>query len=171
MENTTKLKLYYNETHKSKKNNSKTNIYVDYFSHTEIEIERCAIIRAEFKEYMSEFDCDSCDIIDIINKVRELTEDLEEKNLEVKVQKGEYCETARYVDGYRDSSSITSRDWDDIIEVTDTYRGTKVEFKKDRYHLHDTVDSEEIHNILFEYYQKVIKLNNLKKEKAKVYEK
>ena len=113
MENTTKVRIYYDETHKSKKTNSDIRISVDYFSHTEVDRETSIRIRNEFKKYMSTFNCDKKDIIDIITKIRELTEDLSEYKLEVSLKKNNYWEFAKYERGRRESCGVYKKDWDD----------------------------------------------------------
>lgn len=171
MEKNTKLKLYYDEEHKSKKNNSSVRIFVDYFSHTEIDLETATRIRNSFKSYMSKFNCDTKDIIDIISKVRDLTEDLDEHKLEVRIEKENYREFASYERGRSETCGVWKKDWDDYIGVIDTYRGIDVQYKVDRFHVCNASNVKTISDTLFEYYEKVMKLNNMTKEKPKVYEK
>lgn len=169
MENTTKVRIYYDETHKSKKTNSDVRISIDYISHTEIDREKAIGIKNTFKKYMSVFNCDRKDIIDIINKIRELTEDLSEYKLEVSLKKNNYWEFAKYERGRSESCGVYKEDWDDYIGVIDSYNGIDVRYKVDRSHLYDISDIKLIHDTLFEYYEKVMKLNNMQKEKIKEY--
>ena len=171
MEKNTKLKLYYDEEHKSKKNNSSVRIFVDYFSHTEIDLETASRIRNSFKSYMSKFNCDRKDIIDIISKVRDLTENLDEYKLEVRIEKENYREFASYERGRSETCGVFEKNWDDYIGVIDTYRGIDVQYKVDRFHVYNASNVKTISDTLFKYYEKVIKLNNMTKEKQKVYEK
>ena len=68
--------------------------------------------------------------LNIVRKIRELTKRFPERALSVSIKRKDYYEWAEYENGYFKSAGVHKVDWDDVIDVTTTYRGTNVTFKE-----------------------------------------
>lgn len=160
------LKLFYNNEYLNGKDfDQKTRVSIGYYSQEDCKYN--PDIKEIFKEYMTnEFDYTKNDVVDIVSKIREITKGIPESLLNVSIEKKDYYEWAAYENGYFKSAGVHKVDWDDVIDVTTTYRGTNITFKEADFDL----DSSEKINLMNEklkpFFDKTIKLRNLTRVNA-----
>ena len=124
------LKLFFTKEYLEGKDfDQKTRVSIKYYSQENCKYD--SDIKRVFKEYMTnEFDYTKNDVVDIVSKIREITKKVPERLLSVSIKKGDYYEWADYENGYFKSAGVHKVDWDDVIDVTTTYRGTNITFKE-----------------------------------------
>ena len=151
----------YNKDYSDRRNLDKsTNVTIEYYSQEDCEYDPS--IKQKFEEYMdNEFDCTKNDVIDIVRKIRELTKRFPERALSVSIKRKDYYEWAEYENGYFKSAGVHKVDWDDVIDVTTTYRGTNVTFKEAGFDLNSSEKIKLMNKKLQPFYDKTIKLRNL----------
>ena len=155
------LKLFYNKEYlEGNAFDQKTKVSIGYYGQEDCKYDPS--IKQVFEEYMTnEFDYTKNDVVDIVSKIREITKRVPEKALNVSIEKRDYYEWAAYENGYFKSAGVHKVDWDDVIDVTATYRGTNVTFKEAGFDLNSNEKIKLMNKKLKPYFNKTIKLRNL----------
>ena len=155
------LKLFYTKEYlEGNAFDQKTKVSIGYYGQ-----EGCKYdpdIKRVFEEYMTnEFDYTKNDVVDIVTKIREITKRVPEKALNVSIERKDYYEWAAYENGYFKSAGVHKIDWDDVIDVTATYRGTNVTFKEAGFDFDGGEKIKLMNKQLKPFFDKTIKLRNL----------
>lgn len=155
------LKLFFTKEYLEGKDfDQKTRVSIKYYSQENCKYD--SDIKRVFKEYMTnEFDYTKNDVVDIVSKIREITKKVPERLLSVSIKKGDYYEWADYENGYFKSAGVHKVDWDDVIDVTTTYRGTNITFKEADFDLNGEEKITLMNEKLKPFLEKTIKLRNL----------
>ncbi len=151
----------YNKDYLNKKYlDQSTSVSVEYYSQEDCEYDPS--IKKAFEEYMdNDFDYTKNDIIDIVSKIREITKRFPERLLSVSVKRKDFYEWAEYENGYFKSAGVHKTNWDDVIDVTTTSRGTNVTFKEAGFDFNSEEKITLMNEKLKPFFDKTIKLRNM----------
>ncbi len=158
------------------KTNEQNELIVDieYSSKTKLSIQGVSQKRSELKSYFDDvFNSKTEGIIDIVSSIREMTKDLEERKLNVRLYRIDSGEYVQYKNGLIEVCGAYKEEWDDnqLLVYTDQ-KGTEVKFKREGFHLTNKRRITSINKELANLYNIVITLNNMNKiineEKPKV---
>lgn len=154
------IRFYYNE-HSDKTN---SDLHVEFHAERKIPYEDYINRKRRFDGFLNNRNTD--DIVKIVSKLRDIFVGLVEDEFIVEL-KNEDCQiSVRYSNGKFSSYDYKLRSWDDIISITDNYRGIDVQIKKSQEGFYNKEYTEDIFKQVMPYFENIYALRELTSEKT-----
>ena len=170
MENNKKrrVSLYHHKTHSAEKSENEVELLVEYSSKNEVSYEECFKIRLELSNYLTTtYNSITDDILDVVRTIKEITKPLDESRLMVSIRKYNYGESVLYDDGHFESAKIHKKNWDDILVVSDDFKGTNIQYNKSHMHIRNEQDANLILTEIDVFNSKLIELRRMSQDNIK----
>lgn len=155
-----KIYLRYSSEREVKKNKIRTEVI--YTSSDKITEENYQILKKEFYNFLK--NDKNNDIVEIATTIKDMLKDYNEKKLIIDIYDEGHYQNISYQNGKIEYCHLSIKDWDDIVSVIDSYKGTDIHYKKRRVYLNDEKNINKINNEINILIQKVYELHKLEKK-------
>lgn len=154
------IRFYYDEY------SDKTNSYlhVEFHAERKIPYENYRLRKRIFDVFLNNRNTD--DIVKIISKLREIFAGLVEDEFIIELKNEDSQIYVKYLNGKFSSYDYKLHSWDDIISITDNYRGIDVQIKKSQAGFYNKECTEDIFKQVMPYFENIYALRELTAEKT-----
>ena len=142
-------------------------VKIDYNSKTKLDKKEASRIRDLLKEYFETlFDPETMNIFDIIASIRKITQDLDEKKLDITVHRLGSGEYVFFKNGMISESGAYKEIYDDEIIVYSGISGVEIKYKNEELQLTSVEQVERVKSDLADLVNTVVSLNQMTKQNA-----